>query len=95
MNATPEQAQPAPPAQAPIPWYKSPVLVGIATAAAAQLIARVQSKFHVDLAIYGINANDLANWALDTVSGVAIAVATRSRLTSTVAPVTFRKPPSP
>ncbi len=89
---TDDNTQPQPPAAAPIPFWKSPVLVGIATAAAAQVIARVQSKFHVDLSVYGVNANDLANYALDLVSGLAVTWAAHARATSTIAPVTFMKP---
>lgn len=91
--STPDPA-PAPQPQ-PTVWYKSPVLVGLLTAASAQIIARVQSKYHVDLAVFGINANDLANWILDAASGVAVAWAARSRIKSTAAPITFTKPPAP
>lgn len=87
--------QPVPQPATPIVWYKSPVLVGLLTAASAQVISRVQSKYHVDLAVFGINATDLANWVLDAVSAAAVGWAARSRIKSTAAPVTFTKPPDP
>lgn len=92
MNAPDPVPQPPP---APIPWYKSPVLVGILTAVSAQIIARVQSYWHINLAVFGIDASDLANWILDAVSAAAVAWAARSRIKSTAAPVTFKKPPAP
>jgi hypothetical protein len=78
---------------APIPWYQSRILVGILTAVCTQVLARVQAKFHVDLSVFGINANDLASWVLDAVSAIAIAVAAHARVTKPIPPVTFSKPP--
>jgi hypothetical protein len=84
-----------PPALPPTPWYRSPVLVGIATAVSAQIIRRVQNKYHVDLAVFGINATDLASYALDTISAIGVSAAAYFRATSKIAPVTLTKPKAP
>lgn len=77
---------------AAIPWYRSTVLVGILTAVCTQVIARVQAKYHVDLAVFGINANDLAGWVLDGISAAAVAWAAHGRVTQKASPQVTLKP---
>jgi hypothetical protein len=75
---------PLPPAAAP--WYRSAVLQGILVAVIAQGLLRLKTQFGVDLSIYGLDANGLANWAMDIVSALALSYATRARLTQKAAP---------
>lgn len=79
-----------------IPWYRSKILVGVLTAIAAQVLSRVQAKYHVDASVYGINANDLATWALDAISALGAGLAVHGRATQKAAPaITLTKPPAP
>lgn len=74
-----------------IPWYRSAVLQGILTALAAQLLARVKAKYHLDFAVYGVTADAAAQWALDAISAAAIAYAAHGRVAKPLPALTLTR----
>jgi hypothetical protein len=76
---------------AAIPWYKSHVLRALLTIALSQGIARLQSKFHIDVSLYGIGVNDMVSFLMDAISGVALAWAAKARVTMPQPTITATK----
>jgi hypothetical protein len=64
---------------AAIPWYKSQVLRGIVLAILTQVIARIQSYYHIDMTVFGLSADNVTGWTLDVISAAAAAWAIRAR----------------
>jgi hypothetical protein len=91
MNSPDPAPTPTPPAT--IPWWKSNVLRALLTILLTQVIARVQSHYKVDFAVFGITITDAVNWTMDIISAAAVAWAAQSRITKPMPAVTFRKPP--
>jgi hypothetical protein len=80
---------PVPPAV--IPWYKSTILRGILIAFATQLIDKIQIRYHMNLSLFGLNAQDVADWAMDAISAGAMAWAVKGRVVGPVPPVALNK----
>lgn len=79
---------------AAIPWYKSAVFRGFLIAFFSQVIARVASKYHIDVATltaFGINADLLTQMALDGIATAAGAYALHGRATKALPAVTLTK----
>lgn len=79
---------------AAIPWYKSGVFRGFLVAAFSQVIARVASKYHLDvsaLAAAGVNPDVLAQIVLDGISTMAGAYALHARATKPMAAIVLTK----
>lgn len=86
---------PDPTQQQPIPFYRSAVLRGLLAAVFSQVLARVAAQYHINFALFGVDANSLASWTLDAISGIAIYYAAHARVTKPLPPVTFTKPKDP
>ena len=74
-----------------IPWYKSAVLRGILIAVASQIIDKVQKQYHMDLSVFGLNPQSIADAALDLISAAAAAYAIHGRVAKPNPPVTLTK----
>ena len=77
-----------------IPWYKSAVLRGFLTAFFTQAIARVASRYHIDLpalSAAGINPDLLTQMTLDGISALALAYGAHGRITKPNPPITLTK----
>lgn len=74
---------PAKPQQAVV-WYKSRIVVGIATIVATRLLDYVQKQYHLDASAFGITVNDLVSLILDGVAGVSAWVAIHARVAPAV-----------
>lgn len=83
---------PDPVPQTPIPWYKSQILLAILTAVVAQGLLRLKTQFHLDLTLYGVDANGAANWLMDIISAAAMAWAYHARVAKPLPPI--GKPPT-
>jgi hypothetical protein len=83
------------PVPAAIPWYRSSVLQGLMVLVFTQLIAKLASHFHIDIAeltSLGINADALTQWTLDGISALAVAYATHGRLVKPLPEITSSQP---
>lgn len=79
---------------AAIPWYKSAVFRGFLIAFFTQVIARVASKYHIDVAVlteFGINADLLTQMALDGIATMAGAYALHARATKAMPAITVTR----
>jgi len=65
-----------------IPWYKSRILQGILTIIFTQVIARVQSLYHIDF--MGMSVTDIVNWLMDVISAAGAYWATYARVMPSV-----------
>ncbi len=63
-----------------IPWYKSHVLRSLLVILVSQGIARLQTRFHIDMNMYGVSTADAVNWLMDIISAGAIAWAAKARV---------------
>lgn len=76
-----------------IPWYRSQIIVGVLTAVVVQVAAHVQARYHIDLAAYGVTADQAVGVLLDAASAAAAAWAVHGRVTQNSAPaITLTKP---
>lgn len=75
-----------PQAPAAMPWYRSKIIVAILTAVATQILARVKAKYHIDLTVFGVTADELVEGALDAITALAVTYATHARVTQKAAP---------
>jgi hypothetical protein len=66
---------------AAIPWYRSRILQGLLIAALVQGLGILKRQYHIDLSIYGLDANSIASWLMDALSAAAIAYAAHARVT--------------
>ena len=69
-----------------IPWYKSKILQGILTGIVAQIVARLQSVYHIDITVWGLDVPSLVQWLMDLITAGAIAYTTHARVTQKSAP---------
>lgn len=77
---------------AAIPWYRSAVLKGILVLICTQILDRVQKKYQLNLSVFGLDANDLADWILEyVVTPAAGAYIVHARVTKPSPPVTLTK----
>lgn len=74
-----------------IPWYKSAVLKGILIAVITQLIDKIQIHYHMNLSLFGLNPQDIADWAMDAISAAAMGYAVHGRVTKPAPVVTLTK----
>lgn len=74
-----------------IPWYKSAVLRGLLIAVSTQVIDKVQAHYHMNLSIFGLDAQDIADWVLDVISAAAAAYAVHGRVSKPAPTVTLTK----
>ena len=74
-----------------IPWYKSAILRGILIAVVTQVIDKVQIHYHMNLSVFGLNAQNVADWAMDAISAAAVGYAMHGRIAKPVPPVTLTK----
>jgi hypothetical protein len=65
-----------------IPWYKSRILQGLLTIVVTQIVAKVQSQWHVDF--MGISVTDIVSWLMNIISAGAVYWATHARVAPTV-----------
>lgn len=65
-----------------VPFYKSRILQGILTIVITQLVARIQSRYHVDF--MGISVTDIVNWVMDALSTAGAYWAAHARVASDV-----------
>ncbi len=70
-----------------IPWYRSKILQGILTSIVAQVLAR--SK--LSSIITSDQAVQIIDFALDSISGAALAYAAHARVTKPIPPVSISK----
>lgn len=88
-----EDQQPVPTTQtdvpvpvAAVPWYQSKIIRGIVAGAIAQIISRVQAKWHVDIAVFGLSVTDIVSGAMDGITAIAVAYTARARINQTATP---------
>jgi hypothetical protein len=74
-----------------IPWYKSAVLRGILIAVLTQVLDKVQIRYHMNLSVFGLNAQDVADWAMDAITAAAVGYAAHGRVTKPSPVVTLTK----
>jgi hypothetical protein len=74
-----------------IPWYKSAVLRGILIAVLTQVLDKIQIRYHMNLSLFGLNAQDIADWVMDGISGAAITYAAHARVVKPSPVVTTTK----
>jgi hypothetical protein len=65
-------------------WYKSRIVVGIATIVATRLLDYAQKQFHIDASAFGITVNDLVSLILNVIAGVSAWVALHARVAPSV-----------
>ncbi len=63
-----------------VPWYKSRIVVGIATIIATRLLDYAQKQWHFDASIFGITVTDLVTFILDGIAAVSAYVALHARV---------------
>lgn len=61
-----------------LPWYRSRILQGLLTIVVSQLVARIQTQFHIDF--MGMSVTDIVNWLMDAITAGAVYWATHARL---------------
>jgi hypothetical protein len=67
-----------------VPWYRSRIIVGIATIVASRLLDYAQKRWHFDAALFGVSVTDLTSLILDGIAGVAAYVALHARIAPTI-----------
>ena len=78
-----------------VPFYKSAVLRGLLVLAATWVLAQVKQHYKLDPAIFGVNADGVADLVLNAIAAGAVAYAAHGRLFKPNPPLTLKKQPSP
>jgi len=74
-----------------IPWYKSAVLKGIIIAVLTQVLDKIQIRYHMNLSVFGLDAQVIADWAMDAISAAAMGYAAHARVVKPSPVVTLTK----
>lgn len=67
-----------------LPWYRSRIVVGIATIVATRLLDYAQKQWHFDASVLGVTVNDLVSFILDGIAAVSAYVALHARVAPSV-----------
>lgn len=67
-----------------IPWYRSRITQGLLTVLFSQVVRRIQSKYSIDLSVWGTSVVDLVNGTTDGLSLIALYWAAHARLSPKV-----------
>lgn len=70
--------------QVALPWYKSRIIVGIATIIATRLLDYAQKQWNFDASVFGFTVNDLVSFILDSIAAVSAYVALHARVAPSV-----------
>lgn len=67
-----------------LPWYRSRIIVGIATIVATRLLDYAQKQWHVDASVFGVTVTDLVSFMLDGIAAVSAYVALHARVAPSI-----------
>lgn len=62
-----------------IPWYKADVIRGLLAILVSQLMARIAAQYHINFALFGLNADVVVQWIMDGLSTVALGYTAHAR----------------
>lgn len=71
----------------PVAWTKSNVLRAFITIAVTQVVSAAAHRWKIDISVYGITVNEIVEWLMNLITGLAIYYGTRSRVTQPMPPI--------
>jgi len=67
-----------------LPWYRSRIIVGIATIIATRLLDYAQKQWHFDASVFGLTVTDIVSFILDGIVAISAYVALHARVAPTI-----------